>query len=507
MDMREKTSTFVSDIRDNGVDGAAIERQRRELAAFVEHSPDAILRYDSRRTHVFVNRMAERYLGLSRSEVEGKRIDELSTPVYAGGEWERTLDSVFETGEPTSFKYSSHTPRGERFFEVRMLPESGADGDFDTVLTVARDVTKQRHHERRLEESEERWRRLVDYNPNAIVIFLDDRLVYGNRAAARFYRFDHPEDLIGRSVYDFFSAEHYTDLHRRLDQLYRGEKVEPSDYKVILADGDERDVQIYSVPITYAGKRAVQSVIRDVTDQREYERNLIEARLRAEEVARLKSAIITNLSHEIRTPLANVLGFNEVLRDHVDEDGMQLLDVVAEGVERLLLTLTTVLDLAQLEGGEIELDVTETDVLGLVRRAVAHAEPGALRKDVEIRVNGGRVNAVIDPVMTYEIVWHLVENAVKFTDEGCIDLTVSADSGDVSIEVRDTGIGISPEFLPRLFDEFEQESKGLGRDFEGNGLGLAIVKRLVNLTGARIAVESTQGEGTAFTVSFPNAVA
>ena len=503
--MDERTRTSLRGIEASGADEeAASERQSRELAALIEHSPDAILRYDSRRTHVFANRMAERYFGLSRSDIEGRRIDELASHVDIGGEWSRALDAVFSSGEPTSFEYASHTARGERFFEVRMLPELCVDGTYDTVLTVARDITKQRHHERRHVESEDRWRRLVDHNPNAIVIIVGDRLVYGNEAAAKLYRVKRPKDLIGRSVYDFFSAEDFTDVHRRLDMHHHGRELEPQHFRFIVSDGEERDVLIYSVPIKYAGKQAVQSVIHDVTDQREYERHLIEARLRAEEIARLKSAIITNLSHEIRTPLANVLGFNEVLRDHVDEEGEQMLDVVAEGVERLLMTLTTVLDLAQLEGGEIKLDLKETNLKPLIQRAVANVEPHAARKDLDVNVTGDNVTAIVDPGMTYQILWHLIENAVKFTDHGSVDIKLLTQSGDIAVEVCDTGIGMSPDFLPRLFDEFEQESKGLGRDFEGNGLGLAIVKRLVNVLGAQISVESTPGLGTTFSVCFPS---
>lgn len=477
-----------------------------QFAALVEHSPDAILRFDSDQRYIFANRTAERYLGVAADKLLGARIGDLQLGGDQVEAWNAALERVFDTGEPTSFEYAMQTRRGERFFEVRLVPERESDGAFDTVLVVGRDVTKEKHHRRRLEESEDRWRRLIDYNPESIVVFAEDRIVYANRATARLYGVEHPADLIGRSVYDFFSAEDYTDVQRRLSRLYAGTELDPHHYRLIRSDGREVDVDVYSVPIRYAGKNAVQSVMRDVSEQREYEQKLIEARLRAEEVARLKSSIVTNLSHEIRTPLANVLGFTEVLREHVDDQGGQMIDIIEHGIERLMATLTAVLELGRLESGDGELTPSEVDVTAVLRRAIDEAQPLAEKNNVTIELAASSESfiALLDPDVLYDIVWRLVDNAFKFTQDGSVVVRLEANDADTCITVEDSGIGISTEFLPHLFDEFEQESKGMDRNYEGVGLGLSIVKRLIDLSGARITVESSRGTGSSFCVTFPN---
>ena len=480
----------------------------RQFAALVEHSPDAVLRFDRNRRVIFANKMAERYLGIPTDELLGRRIDDEPLPLKFGDEWQRGLDRVFQRGEGTSFEYSTKTRRGERFFEVRLVPERNDSGPFDAILAVARDVTKEHRHRKRLEESEERWRRLVDFNPDAIVIFADDRIVYANRACSRLHGVGHPVELIGRSVFDFFSAEDYAAVQRHLQSLYAGMELDPTRYRMIRADGHEIDVEVYSVSIRYAGRDAVQSVLRDVSEQREYEHKLIQARLHAEEVARLKSSIVTNLSHEIRTPLANVLGFNEVLREHVDQEGLPMLDVVRDGVERLMATLAAVLEIGRLEAGDALLEPSEVDLVALLRRVIAEAQPGDRESEVPIELDlpAESLVAVMDPHAVYEIVWRLVDNAIKFTHEGTVTVRLAAQGADACVTVEDTGIGIGPEFLPHVFDEFEQESKGMDRNYEGTGLGLSIVRRLAELSGARITVESTKGEGSAFTVCLPSSL-
>ncbi|HEX7072196.1 MAG TPA: PAS domain S-box protein [Rhodothermales bacterium] len=248
------------------------------------------------------------------------------------------------------------------------------------------------------------------------------------------------------------------------------------------------------------------TVARDITERKEYERNLIAAKDEAEEMNRLKTAFLANMSHEIRTPLTSIIGFAEVLSEEAAENEREFASLIRNSGRRLMETLNSVLDLAQLESEALKLDPVPIDVMEPVRDTLelfkAQAEDRGLYLEAEAD-QPGPVTARLDRVGLSRILINLVSNAVKFTHQGGVRIYVRTEENHVHITVKDTGVGISREFLPHLFDEFKQESSGLSRNYEGSGLGLTITKRLVELMDGAIDVESEKGKGTVFVVTFP----
>ncbi len=219
---------------------------------------------------------------------------------------------------------------------------------------------------------------------------------------------------------------------------------------------------------------------------------------------RLKDEFLANTSHELRTPLTGILGCASILREEVTEDQTEFIDMIDENGQRLLHTLDSLLDLARLRAGLMELQCEDLDIgelaFGVARGYVPDVEKKAVNIDVNVH---GEVRAWIDEHCLECVLNHLIGNAVKFTDDGQVDVSVKRDVDNIVLAVADTGIGIDEEFLPFLFDEFKQESTGLTRSHEGNGLGLAVTARLVDLMGGEIEVESRKGVGTTFTVYLP----
>jgi CheY-like chemotaxis protein/anti-sigma regulatory factor (Ser/Thr protein kinase) len=172
---------------------------------------------------------------------------------------------------------------------------------------------------------------------------------------------------------------------------------------------------------------------------------------------------------------------------------------------RLQETLNSILDLAQLEGGSLELEIQHLDIAREVLVVADKYENAARRKGLKfgVQVPAESVESALDSASLQRVVKSLIDNAVKFTEQGSVLVEVAAEKGHAIIRVRDTGIGISESFLSHLFSEFQQESMGHARSYEGTGLGLAITKRLVELMGGRIEVESRRGEGSTFSVAFP----
>ncbi|OZC02543.1 hypothetical protein BSZ36_05865 [Rubricoccus marinus] len=238
-------------------------------------------------------------------------------------------------------------------------------------------------------------------------------------------------------------------------------------------------------------------------------------RLRADELDRLnaqlrhadelKDSMLANTSHELRTPLTAILGFSEILTDHDDEEVQELADHMLSAGNRLLHTVNDLLDVARLRSGKVDLSPVEVDVARVARRVVAELAPLASQKGLALAVvpAGLSVIAMLDPDAFARVVTNLVSNGIKFTDRGSVTVSIDASEGDVRLQVTDTGRGIDAEFLPRLFQTFEQESTGYGRSAEGSGLGMAITGQLVDLMGGTIAVESELNKGTTIRVRIP----
>ena len=237
----------------------------------------------------------------------------------------------------------------------------------------------------------------------------------------------------------------------------------------------------------------------------ERERELVKAKETAEEMNRLKSTLLANMSHEIRTPLTSIIGFSDMLRDTAEGESTELLDMICSSGRRLERTLTSVLDLAQLESKSIQLNPEQLDLTAEVDMAASLFRHRAQQKGIALTTTlpDGPVAASLDPGAFQRTLYNLVSNAIKFTDDGHIGVHLERAGAQAILRVEDTGIGIEEDQLERIFDAFTQESEGYARSYEGVGLGLSITKRLVALLGGTIAVESSKGEGSVFTVTLP----
>ena len=252
----------------------------------------------------------------------------------------------------------------------------------------------------------------------------------------------------------------------------------------------------------------VFGTVQDVTDLYEREETLRDALRRAEEGAHAKSEFLANMSHEIRTPLTAIIGFAQLLSEELDGTHTDLVSPIEVGGQRLLTTLNSVLDLARMEAGQGDLQVTAVDV-GAEMEAIARmlAAQGAAR-GIEVQAVRPHPPLIIaaDPAALTRVLTNLASNAVKFTDHGAVTLSAHAEGDHAIISVTDTGRGMDADFLGELFEPFRQASSGWSRSHEGTGLGLTIVKRLVEDMHGTVAVESTVGQGTTFVVRLPLAV-
>jgi len=235
--------------------------------------------------------------------------------------------------------------------------------------------------------------------------------------------------------------------------------------------------------------------------------SLRRARDEAERIAALKTSFLANMSHELRMPLASMIGYAQIILESSEQSEQgEFAQSIVESGNRLLETITSILDLARLDAEAVKTEVRPLSVTAMAREAVGMLSSLASRKGLELRIEEPDKDDTVnsDPSALRRILANLIGNAIKFTDQGSVTVRVESDRDVVRTTVADTGKGIGEEFLPRLFDEFAQESTGIGRSHEGSGLGLAIARRLCDLIGADITVESSPGAGSTFTLTIPH---
>jgi signal transduction histidine kinase len=283
-------------------------------------------------------------------------------------------------------------------------------------------------------------------------------------------------------------------------------------------DGTTFWTEILSTPYRDADEiKGTISAFVDITQRKEFEiqldkerRDAIVAKEHAEEMNRLKTSFLANLSHEIRTPLTSIIGFASLLKEQLEamkaDELVDFAQSIQSGGERLLRTMSGLLDLATFESHPKDFRMEPIDLSMLVPAIAEQLRPEAeaklLRFDLMVPERK-HMHAIVDAHYLREVLRHVIGNAVKFTHNGQILISLVEHFGEAMIEISDTGIGISADFLPQIFEPFQQESDGLNRNYEGNGLGLTLAKLMTERMSGSIDASSSKGTGTTITIRFP----
>ncbi|HET6511868.1 MAG TPA: ATP-binding protein, partial [Candidatus Kapabacteria bacterium] len=358
--------------------------------------------------------------------------------------------------------------------------------------------------------SENRFRALVEQSPLSIQIYSHDGYcIQANSAWEELFNSDRSQ-LEGYSILDDPQLD-AKGMRPYVQRAFNGESVaippayyDPSEIGRV---GRGRWVRAFMYPIRQAGDvREVALILEDVTDRLEFEEALRKAKESAEAANQAKDKFLAILSHELRTPLTPVLTSVQILEmdENFPNEYREWLDVIHRNVELEARLIDDLLDLTRIAKGKLKLNREKIDVHRLIDHVLTIYQSEIEHKELRLlrELNARSTIVEGDPARLQQVLWNLIKNAVKFTPQrGTI--TVKSDNvGDVlRIQVQDTGIGIDPQVLPRIFDAFEQGEQTVTRHFGGLGLGLAISKNLVELHGGKIAAESDgRNRGAVFTV-------
>jgi PAS domain S-box-containing protein len=407
-------------------------------------------------------------------------------------------------------------PGGEYLWvRTTAVPVLNADGTVREWIGSSADITLRRQ----AEEMQARLGALVESSDDAIASkTLDGVVTSWNAAAERLFGWTASE-MIGQPIARLLPPERLDDLKPILAAIRRGERVEHFETERVRKDGQRIQVSLTVSPIRDAEGRIIgaSKIARDVTERKRAERErealLAEterARNDAEAASRAKDAFLATISHELRTPLSPILAWARLLRigKALDEEKSAR---AIEAIERCAKTqaqlIEDLLDVSRIVAGRLRLDVRPVDLAPVVQAAVDVVRPAAEAKGVRLHVvvdpNAGRVSG--DPQRLQQVVWNLLSNAVKFTPKGGqVQVVLERVNSYVEVAVSDTGQGIAADFLPHVFERFQQADRGPSRTHGGLGLGLAIVRHIAELHGGTVHAESPgPGQGAVFTLKLP----
>jgi PAS domain S-box-containing protein len=390
------------------------------------------------------------------------------------------------------------------------------DGAYVMSRTTVFDITQRKQAEAALRESEAQNRLLFEEAPDAVALFGEGGVVVqANRAFEELAGVPR-EQLTGRTLeaIGLATPEQIAQLSRTIAaDLGRDEGFATAEFGLRRASGEVRHVGARIFGLQIRGQGYFLTTMRDITAEKQAEAALRQANAELARAARAKDEFLANMSHELRSPLNAILGYSESLQEGIfgalnERQQSSLLNIEASG-RHLLALINDILDLSKVEAGRLALEIERIAITDICQASMVFVKEIALKKSLRLAFQLSDQMAEIDadPKRLKQMLVNLLSNAVKFTPSGgqvSLEVAIADAAGTVAFTVRDTGIGIAPEDLTRLFRPFSQLDSRLSRQHEGTGLGLALVRRLAELHGGSVTVESELGKGSAFTITLPS---
>ena len=406
--------------------------------------------------------------------------------------------------EQTKVEFEAFYPSLDLWLDVNAYPSE------DGLSIYCKDITDRKRSETLLQQSEARFRHLIASNIIGVVVgnFQGD-ILEANNAFLQLVGYS-PEDLQqGRIQWSKLTPPEWFHLDLESQQQMQETGISiPFEKEYFRADGSRVPVLIGAALLEGAEDVAVAFVL-DLSDRKQMEATLRQQTLELEKASGLKDEFLAVVSHELRTPLNSVLGWSQLLIDRGVETTLmqQGLQSIQRNAQLQKQIVDDILDVSQIIQGQLRMAATVQNLIPIIHAAIDAVHPAADAKQIQIRSILNPAGGVIlgDADRLQQVVWNLLSNAIKFTPKGGqVEVHLEQAGTDLELCIRDNGIGISPEFLPHVFDRFRQEDSSSTRSYSGLGLGLAIVRQLVEMHGGTVWAESQgQGQGATFTVQLP----
>jgi len=471
----------------------------------VRNSTDYIFAMQTNGKLVFGNQKFKEHHNLDSSEVL-TNINFFKSIVRGSGKvrWQDIIQQLISTRKTLNFVLPKPIPGKPEIlaFDCTSYLVKDARGA-DQIWTFGKDITERVQYEKQVKELNQIMSTVLTNIPMNIAVKDADndfRYIFSNRMGKKIH-WGVMDDIIGKTDYDLFPSQEA--IKMRSDDIASLESREET--RKIIVDKDSNDHTIFfdqlRLLVEDESRALLISIERDITKDKLMEQELIDAKERAEESDKLKSAFIANMSHEIRTPLNAIVGFSKIIAETQDpEERKSYYSIVETNNGRLLGLINEILDLSKIESGIMEFDLEPTNLASLCRDILQtmslRTQPGVKLvfedsdHDLIINTDKNRLSQVLN---------NLIGNSIKFTKHGSIRFRYQLNEKFLQFTVSDSGSGISPDKIRKVFDRFIK-----GDNFtQGTGLGLPICKSIIEKMGGTIRVESVYGEGATFTFTIP----
>ncbi|MFN8241228.1 MAG: PAS domain-containing sensor histidine kinase [Bacteroidales bacterium] len=507
---REYNCAFTRDITERLKTDEEMKLRVEQLRQIIDLVPSYIFAKDSCGKFLLVNKAIAEVFGISPEEIIGKDDSDYGA-TREQVEWYRKNDlEVINKGVSVNIPEEQVLRKDGTlgWFQTVKIPYRHPGNPEPAILGVATEITERKLIEDSLRKSELRFRKLFEDHPAVKLIInpYDASIVDANRAASLYYGWSVSK-LRTMNLADINTISS-SNINERMQSILETSSMH---FETIhrLADGSHRDVEIFAGIIDLEGKKFVHSVIHDITEKNKVLRDLVNARDKAEESDRLKTAFLHNISHEIRTPMNAIVGFTTLLDspDLDEENKKQYIDIITQSSNQLLSIINDIVDISNIEIGHVKLYPRETNLYNLLQNLKEqyrlrekqtgnsfNIKPWKNKKDVVI---------ITDETKLIQVLTNLINNSFKFTESGNIEAGYTVSDNMITFQVKDSGRGIKSEHLERIFERFYQGDESYHTKTEGIGLGLAISKAYVDMLGGKLEATSEPGKGSVFQFTIP----
>ena len=502
------------DITERKKSEEALIESEEKFRSFSEESPNMIFINKQGRV-VYVNKKCVEVMGYTKEEFLNPNFNflDLIAPEYVE-KVKKNFTKRYSGEAAVSYEYALITKDKRRIETAIASTMISYEGGMAILGTVT-DITERRLAEKELQNKNTFIQTVLDNLSIGVALnkIDDETTFYMNKKFEEIYGW--PKEEL-KNVVTFFEKVYPDKQYRKemiskiISDMQSGDPARMHWEDCIITHKDSSMHIVNAVNIPLFEQNTMVSTVFDITERKRMMEELIFAKDKAEKSEKVKTEFLAQMSHEIRTPINIILGFNsfikEELKKNITEELSESFDSIESASKRIMRTVDMILNMSEIQTGTVtasykELDLSEEVMSTLYIEYKNQAERKNLSFIYNVETDNTKVLA--DDYLATHIFTNLIDNAVKYTEKGKIEIVINRnEQNKLYVEVKDTGIGISEEFIPKLFDAFTQEEHGYSRKYEGNGLGLALVKKYCELNNAKIEVESKKGVGSIFRVIF-----
>jgi PAS domain S-box-containing protein len=498
---------FIIDITEQ----KTIEDQLNLQSYALEAAANGIVITDKEGKLLWANSAFTELTGYSVKDVMGEKLSFLKSGMYDASYYAYMWNKI-NSGEIWKGEIINKRKDGILYTEeMAITPVNSSENEIIYFVAIKQDITERKKAEIALSESERNFRGLFENASIGIYRSTPDGIfIMANPALLKIFGYDSFKEFVKLNA-----ADGYIDPDKRL--LFIKQLKETGNLFGFEAEWKKKDGTIIfiretarTVKDTDGNLMYYEGTVEDITEKKKIEEALIDAKVHAEKSDQLKSEFLAQMSHEIRTPLNVILSFSsmmkEELQNQVDEEMYNAFEVIVTEGKRITRTVELILNMSELQTNSYNYHAKRINLLKDVIQKIYNTQKSvAEQKNIiyELTCNDSDTTILADEYSVNQIFSHIIENAIKYTLKGKVEINIKRDPrNNIYVDIIDTGIGISNDYLPMLFTPFSREEKGYTRNFEGNGLGLALVKKYCDLNNAEIKVTSVKGNGSIFRITF-----